>query len=119
MKSVTSTVRIRMDQAQKINDLGLNLSDFVRKKLDEEFEKDLLVYKKYSLQKELEKVNESIKNKEKQDQALKKKRTEENLRRMELIERIRNRRRREKEAGKNIQYSISIEEEADSILRRK
>ena len=37
MKSTTATVRIRLDQAVEVENRLMNLSEFVREKLDEEF----------------------------------------------------------------------------------
>ena len=55
--SVVTTIRIRVDQIQKINESDMNLSEFVREKLDEEFEtQESLAEKETELLSELEKI---------------------------------------------------------------
>lgn len=62
------TIRIRSDQSQKIKDRQMNLSEFVREKLDEEFETaETLEQEKKELQekiKEIETKKEKIQKKQ-------------------------------------------------------
>lgn len=59
MKTTTATVRIRLDQAVEINHRDLNLSEFLRNKLDEEFgSNDFIAAKEKELMEQLEKIKQ-------------------------------------------------------------
>ncbi len=45
-RTTTTTIRIRIDQIEEIDRTGLNLSEFVRDKLDEEFDSNDFLNKK-------------------------------------------------------------------------
>lgn len=86
MKSTTITARIRIDQAIKIEETGLNVSEFLREKLDEEFgSKDYIEEKERELKDQLDKLK-----KLKREEKTKKTRTDgENLFLEEAKKRIR------------------------------
>jgi len=59
MKTTTATVRIRLDQAVEVNKRDLNLSLFLREKLDEEFgSNDFIAAKEKELKEELKKLKQ-------------------------------------------------------------
>lgn len=59
MKTTTATVRIRLDQAIEIEKREMNLSDFVRQKLDEEFgSNDFIREKEKELIEQLQKIKQ-------------------------------------------------------------
>ena len=59
MKTTTATVRIRLDQAVEINHREMNLSEFLRSKLDEEFgSNDFIAAKEKELLDQLKKLKQ-------------------------------------------------------------
>ena len=59
MKTTTSTIRIRLDQAVEVEDRNMNLSEFVRQKLDEEFgSNDFIKAKEKELTEQLKKLKQ-------------------------------------------------------------
>ncbi len=59
MKSTTATVRIRLDQAVEVENRLMNLSEFVREKLDEEFgSNDFIAAKEKELSEKLKKLKQ-------------------------------------------------------------
>ncbi len=62
LNSVVTTIRIRVEHIQKINESEMNLSEFVRDKLDEEFENSETLAEK---EKELLSELKELKNKKK------------------------------------------------------
>jgi hypothetical protein len=62
MKTIITTVRIRLDQAVRVEEVGMNISEFVRCKLDEEFgSKDLISEKEKELKDQLKKLKQARK----------------------------------------------------------
>ena len=59
MKTTTTTVRIRLDQAIEVEHRNMNLSEFIRDKLDEEFgTNDFMEAKERELTEQLEKIKQ-------------------------------------------------------------
>jgi len=57
MKTTTATIRIRLDQAVEVEQRGMNLSEFVREKLDEAFgSTDFIAEKEKELKEQLKKL---------------------------------------------------------------
>lgn len=59
MKTTTATVRIRLDQAIEVEKRGMNLSEFIRDKLDQEFgSNDFMKTKEKELKEQLQKLKQ-------------------------------------------------------------